>query len=139
MGPRLKYSRRQLADEQQFSVYNFEMADVAALWQEVRPARRRRLSGCCNCSSQSGEQTRRFPVLRAYEQVLKCSHLFNMLDARGAISVTERVGIIGRVRKVAVGAAQAWMEQNFPVGKGGGEDGRLSSRNRLRGNPRLDD
>jgi glycyl-tRNA synthetase alpha chain len=49
--------------------------------------------------------------------VLKCSHLFNMLDARGAISVTERVGIIGRVRRIAVGAAQAWTEQQFPQEK----------------------
>jgi glycyl-tRNA synthetase alpha chain len=40
--------------------------------------------------------------------------LFNLLDARGAISVTERVGIINRVRKLAVGVAQAWMEQQFP-------------------------
>ncbi len=56
-------------------------------------------------------------MLAAYEQVLKCSHLFNMLDARGAISVTERVGIIGRVRRIAVGAAQAWTEQQFPQEK----------------------
>jgi glycyl-tRNA synthetase alpha chain len=43
--------------------------------------------------------------------VLKCSHLFNLLDSRGAISVTERVGVIGRVRKLAVGVAGAWMDQ----------------------------
>ena len=52
-----------------------------------------------------------FPLLPAYDQVLKCSHLFNLLDARGAISVTERVGVIGRVRKLAVGVAHAWVEQ----------------------------
>jgi glycyl-tRNA synthetase alpha chain len=50
-------------------------------------------------------------VLPAYDLVLKCSHLFNLLDSRGAISVTERVGVIGRVRRLAVGAAQAWMAQ----------------------------
>jgi glycyl-tRNA synthetase alpha chain len=43
--------------------------------------------------------------------VLKCSHLFNTLDSRGAISVTERVGVIQRVRALAVGLAQAWMNQ----------------------------
>ena len=53
----------------------------------------------------------RFPLLPAYDQVLKCSNLFNMLDARGAISVTERVGVIARVRKLAVGVAQAWVDQ----------------------------
>ena len=53
----------------------------------------------------------RYPVLATYDHVLKCSHLFNLLDARGAISVTERVGIIGRVRKLAVGVADAWVTQ----------------------------
>ena len=57
------------------------------------------------------EDKNRFPVLAAYDQVLKCSNLFNLLDARGAISVTERVGVIGRVRKLAVGVAQLWMAQ----------------------------
>ena len=61
---------------------------------------------------------KRFPVLAAYDQVLKCSHLFNLLDARGAISVTERVGVIGRVRKLAVGMAKMWAEQQH---RNGGE------------------
>ena len=42
---------------------------------------------------------------------LKCSHVFNILDARGAISVTERVGVIARVRALAVGIAKAWVDQ----------------------------
>jgi len=54
-------------------------------------------------------------VLAAYDQVLKCSNLFNLLDARGAISVTERVGVIGRVRKLAVGVAGMWLDQNMPA------------------------
>jgi len=56
----------------------------------------------------------RFPLLPAYDQVLKCSNLFNTLDARGAISVTERVGVIQRVRRLAVGVAQAWADQQVP-------------------------
>ena len=56
-------------------------------------------------------EKRRYPVLAAYDQVLKCSHLFNLLDARGAISVTERVGIIKRVRDLAVGTAKIWAAQ----------------------------
>ena len=54
-------------------------------------------------------------VLPAYDQVLKCSHIFNLLDARGAISVTERVGVIARVRKLALGVAKAYMKSNSPV------------------------
>ena len=50
---------------------------------------------------------KRFPLLAAYDLCLKCSHLFNILDARGAISVTERVGVIARVRALAVGIAKA--------------------------------
>jgi glycyl-tRNA synthetase alpha chain len=111
--PGVKYADVRLADEEQFSVYNFEMADVAALWQEFGQHEKeaQRLLQLFK----TAEDKRRFPVLAAYEQVLKCSHLFNMLDARGAISVTERVAIIGRVRRIAVGAAQAWTEQQFPA------------------------
>lgn len=54
---------------------------------------------------------KRFPLLGAYDLCLKCSHLFNILDARGAISVTERVGVIARVRALAVGIAKAYLEQ----------------------------
>ena len=56
-------------------------------------------------------EKKRFPLLPAYDQVLKCSNLFNTLDARGAISVTERVGVIQRVRKMAVAIAAAWSDQ----------------------------
>jgi glycyl-tRNA synthetase alpha chain len=107
--PGVKYSEVRLADEVQSSVYNFEMADVERLW---------RLFGEyeAECKSLLGQYEKyprkdRFPLLPAYEQVLKCSHLFNLLDARGAISVTERVGVIKRVRDLAVGTARLWSEQ----------------------------
>ena len=58
-----------------------------------------------------GRDKQRFPLLGAYDLCLKCSHLFNILDARGAISVTERVGVIARVRALAVGIAKAWVDQ----------------------------
>ena len=48
----------------------------------------------------------------AYDQAIKASHLFNLLDARGVISVTERQAYIGRVRDLAKGACGAWMEKN---------------------------
>jgi len=112
----VKYSEVRFFDELQSSVYNFEMADVDRL---------RRLFGEYEgeCKRLLGEyekyaklgvstlQPRRFPVIPTYEQVLKCSHLFNLLDARGAVSVTERVGMIKRVRDLAVGTAKIWVDQ----------------------------
>jgi glycyl-tRNA synthetase alpha chain len=59
---------------------------------------------------------RRFPVLAAYELCLKCSHLFNLLDARGAISVTERVAVMARIRNMVVGVAKAYAQQRQKVG-----------------------
>jgi len=104
------YRDVRLADEVQFSVYNFELADVATLWKlfELHEAECARLLEAWPGSSDK----RRFPLLAAYDQVLKCSHLFNLLDSRGAISVTERVAVIARVRKLAVGVAEAWLRQN---------------------------
>ncbi|MBV8709941.1 MAG: glycine--tRNA ligase subunit alpha [Acidobacteriaceae bacterium] len=111
--PGFKYADVRLADEEQFSVYNFEMVDVPLLWQEFE-LHERECQRLLNLFRETKDQ-RRFPVLPAYEQALKCSHLFNLLDARGAISVTERVGIIARVRKLAVGVAEAWVEQQNPT------------------------
>jgi glycyl-tRNA synthetase alpha chain len=106
----VSYGDVRLADEVQFSVYNFEMADVATLWKlfELHEKECQRLLD----AYQDYPDKKRFPVLPAYDQVLKCSHLFNLLDSRGAISVTERVAVIGRVRKLALGAAQCWMDQS---------------------------
>ena len=107
--PGFSYREVRLADEEQFSVYNFELADVTALWQsfDLHEKECRRLLELWPTTADK----RRFPILAAYEQALKCSHVFNLLDARGAISVTERVGIIARVRKLAVGVAQASVAQ----------------------------
>lgn len=107
----VKYSEVRFADEQQMSVYNFELADVKMLWElfAKHEAEAQRLLDLYP----KAEQKQRFPLLAAYEQVLKCSNTFNLLDARGAISVTERVGVIARVRKIAVGVAQAWMNQQY--------------------------
>jgi len=98
------YGDVRLAEERQFSIYNFEMADVASLWQLFDIYEK-------ECQRLLSSDSRTSCVLPAYDLVLKCSHVFNLLDSRGAISVTERVGVIGRVRKLAVGVAQTWMEQ----------------------------
>ena len=101
-------------DELQYSVYNFEMADVETLWKlfDLHEHEAQRLIGLYA----KYVPKERFPVLPAYDHVLKCSHLFNTLDARGAISVTERVGVIARVRKLAVGIAEAWVDQQAQHG-----------------------
>ena len=114
----VKYSQIRLAEELQFSVYNFEMANVERLWRLLaeHEAECKELLAKYETYPTLGVSTlqpRRFPILAAYDQVLKCSHLFNLLDARGAISVTERVGIIKRVRDLAVGTAKAWVNQQF--------------------------
>ena len=103
------YSAVRFAEERQFSVYNFELADVGMLWKlfELHEQECHRLLALYPKYLDKS----RFPVLPAYDQVLKCSNLFNLLDSRGAISVTERVGVIARVRKLALGVAQLWAEQ----------------------------
>jgi glycyl-tRNA synthetase alpha chain len=107
--PGVKYSEVRLADELQGSVWNFEMANVDRLWRLLaeHEAECKELLA----AYEKYPDKRRFPVLPTYEQVLKCSNLFNLLDARGAISVTERVGVIKRVRDLAVGTAKLWMSQ----------------------------
>ena len=129
-GAVVKYGNVRLADELQFSVYNFEAADVEKTWKhfELYEAECKGLIGQLGVSKKDlalklaasndpdagagnlGE-IKRFPILAAYDLCLKCSHLFNILDARGAISVTERVGVIARVRALAVGIAKAWVDQ----------------------------
>ena len=119
-GRAVTYGDVRLAEEQQFSVYNFEAADVEKTWKhfELYEAECKSLLDKYSELSKAkpandGWQTNksRFPVLPAYDLCLKCSHLFNVLDARGAISVTERVAVIARVRALAVGVAKAYVDQ----------------------------
>ncbi len=119
-GRAVTYGDVRLADEQQFSVYNFEAADVEKTWKhfELYEAECKSLLDKYSALTKAkpandGWQTNknRFPVLPAYDLCLKCSHLFNVLDARGAISVTERVAVIARVRALAVGIAKASVDQ----------------------------
>ena len=107
--PGFKYSDVRLADEVQGSVYNFEMANVDRLWRLFAEHEAECKELLAQYPKYPGKP--RFPLLPAYEQVLKCSHVFNLLDARGAISVTERVGVIKRVRDLAVGTAKLWAAQ----------------------------
>jgi glycyl-tRNA synthetase alpha chain len=108
------YADVRYQDELQYSVYNFEAADIPTLWKlfDLHEGEAARLLAGYD-PKQAGKRS--YPLLPAYDQVLKCSNLFNTLDARGAISVTERVGVIQRVRKLAVGVAHAWADQQREI------------------------
>ncbi|MGH9528779.1 MAG: glycine--tRNA ligase subunit alpha [Terriglobales bacterium] len=131
------YADVRLADEQQFSVYNFEAADSQKAWKHFELYEDECATLMAGFSSMNkkiaheneAEGTTRFPLLAAYDLCLKCSHLFNILDARGAISVTERVGIIARVRALAVGIAKAWVDQQGEPSNSPGEEEPVSAKN----------
>ena len=100
-GAGVSYGDVFLKSEQQFSAYNFEHATTDVLTQHFRDAEAE-----CRMALQAG-----LP-LPAYDQCIKASHVFNLLDARGVISVTERQAYIGRVRALAKAACEAWMMHN---------------------------
>lgn len=91
--------------EVEFSTYNFEYADTEML---------RKLFDMYEAESQA--MAKQELVLPLYDYCLKCSHVFNILDARGAISVTERTGYIGRVRNLAKLAAEGYVKQREDMG-----------------------
>ena len=85
--------------EVEYSTYNFEYADTEMLTRHFVDAEK-----------ESAALLEKDLPLPAYDYCLKASHLFNLLDARGVISVTERAAYIGRVRALAKGAAEAWLK-----------------------------
>ena len=90
-----------LKNEQEHSKYNFEIADTAQLFKGFEHAE----AECQRCIATD------IP-LAAYDQAIEASHLFNLLQARGVISVQERASYMGRVRDLAKGSCQAWMAKN---------------------------
>jgi glycyl-tRNA synthetase alpha chain len=134
-GTTVSYRDIRHAEELQFSIYNFEAADIEKTWKhlELHEAECKALLEKCappkkavetrdgpgpqpavlDSTAQRPPASHRVPcpILAAFDLCLKCSHLFNILDARGAISVTERVGVIARIRNLAVGVAKAYLAQ----------------------------
>jgi glycyl-tRNA synthetase alpha chain len=131
-GREVTYGEIRLPEEQQFSAYSFDYAEVPKLWEHLKLYEAeckklieiefpRAVQAVEDEATYRGKvpkkewvalkQLRLFPVLGAYELALKCSHVFNLLDARGAISVTERVGVMGRIRTLVVGVAKAYAKQ----------------------------
>ena len=97
-GAGMTYGDVFLRAEKEYSAYNFEHADTSALLTHFQDAEKE-----CAATLDVGL------ALPAYDQCIKASHLFNLLDARGVISVTERAAYIGRVRTLAKGCCEAWL------------------------------
>ena len=97
-----------LQAEQEYSRHNFEHADVEMLFEQFRMA-----EGAAKKYLAAGwetpEEKRHLMALPAYDQCIKASHVFNLLDARGVISVTERQSYILRVRELAKACGKAWL------------------------------
>ena len=95
-----------LQAEQEFSRYNFEYANTDALFRHFKDAE----TECQRLLREGDTGEKHLMVLPAYDQCLKASHLFNLLDARGVISVTERQSYILRVRELAKACGTAWLK-----------------------------
>ncbi|HVR97893.1 MAG TPA: glycine--tRNA ligase subunit alpha [Thermoanaerobaculia bacterium] len=108
----ITYGEVRHQEEVELSKYYFEVADVPFLQVQFEGMER-----------EAGRCLEAGLVLPAYECTLKCSHLFNVMDARGAVSVTERVGLMKRVRDLAIACARAYVESReklgFPLLKSG--------------------
>ncbi len=108
--PGVSYGDVYHQNEVEQSRYNFELSNAEMLFRHF-----------ADYETEAGSLIKELCVLPAYEMVIKASHAFNLLDARGAISVTERAAYIGRVRALARAVAQAYYESReklgFPMGR----------------------
>ena len=114
---RVSYGDVFLQAEQEYSRYNFEHADTGVLFQHFKDAE----AECRSLLDKGDRGARHLLALPAYDQCIKASHAFNLLDARGVISVTERQSYILRVRELAKACGAAWLKT-----EGGGAETRLS-------------
>ncbi|NLO06060.1 MAG: glycine--tRNA ligase subunit alpha [candidate division WS1 bacterium] len=101
----ITYGELRFEEERQYSHYNLELADIDMLSKMFEM-----------CEAEARRVTKAGFPLPAYDYVLKCSHLFNLLDARGAISVSERTGMIERVRNIASMVARAHVARREELG-----------------------
>ena len=95
-----------LQNEQEQSKYNFEAADTEMLFRHFADAEKE----CRAILAKGAEANRQTMAIPAYEQVLRAAHNFNLLDARGVISVTERQSYILRIRELAKSCGEAWLQ-----------------------------
>jgi glycyl-tRNA synthetase alpha chain len=111
---RITYRDVFLQAEQEYSRYNFEHADTGMLLNHFRDAE----AECKALLAKGDNGGRQLMVLPAYDQAIKASHIFNLLDARGVISVTERQAYILRVRDLAKACCAAWLKTEAGGGAG---------------------
>ena len=104
-GAGVSYGDVFLENERQQSAYNFEHASTDKLFAEFR-----------NAQEEAGRLIEADLPLPAYDQTIAASHLFNLLDARGVISVAERQAYIGRIRDLAKGSCESWMRRERLAG-----------------------
>jgi glycyl-tRNA synthetase alpha chain len=114
------YGDIRLAEEQQFSEYSFDRSDAKATRSEFDLHEKQAKELLDGWAKVEGSKRQRYPVLASYDHCLKCSHLFNLLDARGVISTTERAALMARVRTVSCRTAAAYLEQLSGSTFGGG-------------------
>jgi glycyl-tRNA synthetase alpha chain len=105
-GQGVTYGEVFLENERQWSAYNFEAADVETLKRQFEDMERQ-VGRLLAAKGPQGQAL----ALPAYDHVLKASHLFNVMNARGAIAVAERASYIGRIRDLCKACAQAWVDQ----------------------------
>lgn len=105
------YGEIRLAEEQQLSEYSFDRSDAAAIRAEFDLHEKQAKELLEGYAGTKGKDRARYPLLAAYDHCLKCSHLFNLMDARGVISTTERAALMARVRGAACRTATAYLEQ----------------------------
>jgi glycyl-tRNA synthetase alpha chain len=107
------YGDIRLAEEQQLSEYSFDRSDAALIRSEfeLHEKQAKELLNGFSSKDKEGKERARYPLLAAYDHCLKCSHLFNLMDARGVISTTERATLMARVRSLTCRTASAYLEQ----------------------------
>jgi glycyl-tRNA synthetase alpha chain len=105
------YGDIRLMEEQQLSEYSFNRSDAVAIRSEFDLHEKQARELVDGFKDSKGKDRIRYPLLAAYDHCLKCSHLFNLMDARGVISTTERAALMARVRTVACRTAAAYLEQ----------------------------
>lgn len=105
------YGEIRLMEEQQFSVYSFDRSDAAAIRSEFELHEKQAKELLEGFADAKGDDRKGYPIVPAYDHCLKCSHLFNLMDARGVISTTERAALMARVRGLACRTAAAYLEQ----------------------------
>src|ERR1700741_3169791 len=105
------YGDIRLMEEQQFSEYSFDRSDAHAIRAEFELHEKQAKELLDGFKGAEGKSRVRYPLLAAYDHCLKCSHLFNLMDARGVISPTQRAALMARVRTLACRTATSYLEQ----------------------------